>query len=483
MCGNGSSVGCVSDVSREGKAAGPVANGFASVASVLPLRVRRAAVATAIAASSAAWLLRESPSLEFDSSSGLTRLGASIPERRIVTLINFVFWPIRHWLVPLDASAMIKGAQGYVGEELEDLGELFDWEAFNRVVDVLNEKQAPIGRYMARIALQRAIATHLRLTQLLKDNPQILEERIDRPLILTGPARSGTTFFHKALSLAAHHGSNETRYLRLWEVSAGAGPFELDPRRPDRRRFAGVILRSARLFCKRLLSLHEWEDLDDPEEETQWIMSSFSGTSWAFWSENLSDRLNDPTRGALRSRILRVFMQVIQWQEGRQYRWVLKSPEHLHALDSILEELPSAKIVLLTRNPAKQMASVMFFAQALVAGVGMHAGVAETRDNALFIACTAQRKLAEETVRLGRRAILVEGGLGVNGTIEAVERVSSFAELPLDMAEATAAVMTEWSKRQQRRSFTYALHEFGLTSEQLAAEAARCSHLASTATP
>lgn len=442
---------------------------------------RRAAVVAAVTCGSVTWLWQESPSLNLDPRSNRIHLGSIIPERRIFSLLNLVLRPFQSWLVPIDVASLMSAAQSWLGEELHDVGDMFDWKALNKVCVFLEERSSPVNRFFARLVLTRAIATHLRLTQLLKDYPEILQERIDRPLILTGPPRSGTTFFHKSLS-EAHGDASDIRFLRLWEVAAG--PIELNPRYPHRRAYARLQVACARMFFRTfLMHMHEWENLDDAEEESQWLLSSFGGITFAFYDEQFRYTLHDPHSAALRARLLRVFIQVAQWRDGHSYRWVLKSPEYVYMLDNVFEEFPSAKVVLLQRNPQEQLRSTVAFAQAFIATAGLTSGVAECRNNALTIACMGHRRIVDASTRYGHRATVVEGGQGTNGTIDALEHVSAFAGFPLTRSNAAAAVLAQWSRREQRPSFSYDLLQYGLTDEQLAIQAEGCVHPAMASSP
>src|SRR5262249_41365936 len=52
------------------------------------------------------------------------------------------------------------------------------------------------------------------------------------------------------------------------------------------------------------------------------------------------------------------FLRHLQYQDGRQSRWVLKCPEHVFALRSIREVYPDARLIFVHRDPVKVLLSV-----------------------------------------------------------------------------------------------------------------------------
>jgi hypothetical protein len=59
---------------------------------------------------------------------------------------------------------------------------------------------SPLGHAMTRQLLVGLLATRLRLAQLLREHPEIREERIEAPIVILGLPRTGTTHLHNLLS-------------------------------------------------------------------------------------------------------------------------------------------------------------------------------------------------------------------------------------------------------------------------------------------
>ncbi len=98
-------------------------------------------------------------------------------------------------MVPLDADAMLEETRnGLGGGRFGDFGDP-EWERRYRALVQAFEAQplTVVGRLMTRQEILRCLRTRLQLARAWDANPGIASERIEAPIIITGPARSGTT--------------------------------------------------------------------------------------------------------------------------------------------------------------------------------------------------------------------------------------------------------------------------------------------------
>jgi hypothetical protein len=115
---------------------------------------------------------------------------------------------------------------------LEDFGHPHYRPGLLRLLGALEQDAHlhPIGRYMAREIVVNYLVQRLRLVETRKSEPALFETLLRPPLLITGLARSGTTFLHNMLALDPAH-----RALPQWLLYQ---PFP-DPRRthtgPDSR--------------------------------------------------------------------------------------------------------------------------------------------------------------------------------------------------------------------------------------------------------
>ena len=106
-------------------------------------------------------------------------------------------------LVPLDAKELEGSAEASLGAGSSgDFGDPGWRERFRALVDTVDS--APyhaVGRLITRQELLRALRTRLLLARTLTDHPEIPDQQITAPLVVTGPARSGTSILYELLSL------------------------------------------------------------------------------------------------------------------------------------------------------------------------------------------------------------------------------------------------------------------------------------------
>jgi hypothetical protein len=106
-------------------------------------------------------------------------------------------------LVPIEAADLIEQARASTAiADHADLGD-GDWEARLRaLVDAVNRSDLHVvGRLMTREELLRCLRTRFLVGERRRREPSIADEVIEAPVIVTGPARSGTTILFELLGL------------------------------------------------------------------------------------------------------------------------------------------------------------------------------------------------------------------------------------------------------------------------------------------
>jgi hypothetical protein len=212
---------------------------------------------------------------------------------------------------------------------------------------------SPFGRIAVRWDMLRFLSNLLRLREEEKKNPAVLEERIDRPIFVLGLPRSGTTFLH---NLLADDPGNLTP--RCWQTvfpyPIGAQKNGSRDRRPEltARQYSQFLM-----LAPELLSLHPLDAHAAQEciEITGHVFRSlrFDTThyipSFQQWLEDV---------GHLEAyRFHKRFLQHLQHQNGAG-QWILKSPDHIFALEALCEVYPDARFVFVHRDPMKVLPSV-----------------------------------------------------------------------------------------------------------------------------
>jgi hypothetical protein len=204
-----------------------------------------------------------------------------------------------------------------------------------------------------RLHLQELLETRLRLTQAWKGRSEVQEASvIERPIFITGIPRSGSTFLHELLAE-----DPENRAPRVWEVMF---PIPIGKRRPEKAD-PRVQKAKACLWCFRRLA----PGADSVYPIRAWMPHERVAIhSYTLLSEEFVSTCHVPTYEAFLHaadlgptyRWQRRFLQYLQMERPNS-RWVLKSPDHIYCLDTLLNVFPDAAIIQTHRNPAEVVKS------------------------------------------------------------------------------------------------------------------------------
>lgn len=209
------------------------------------------------------------------------------------------------------------------------------------------------GRFYIKQMLVGLLANRAKLTALWERQSEILDGEIAEPLIILGLPRTGTSFLFDLLAEDPSH-----RYLTNWEATVGQVPppgnysWANDPR----RKLGRHLLRFQNYLIPQMKEIHTFH-LDGPEECTSLLMQGFSTLAIAAmfnvpaYAQWLNTADHEPTY-----RHFKKILQTLQWKYPGE-RWLLKSPSHIDAVDSILKVFPDARFVQTHRDPVKAVAS------------------------------------------------------------------------------------------------------------------------------
>ena len=246
-------------------------------------------------------------------------------------------------LVPLEPDALVRAAIDSTGG-LDDFGDFDgDWRArFDHLIEQLEAtgKLHALGRLMTRQELLRGLRTRLLLAKARKEHPAIAKERIEAPIVITGPARSGTSILFELLAL-----DPSARAPRAWEV---LHPLPFDG--------ADAAARQIMAECEQefwadvqpeFASIHELRS-DLPVECVTLTLPSMTGGHWGMIA-NLPGWVADYPASMNYHRAL---LQTLQ-HGGPPRTWVLKTPLYLVFIDLLFDTYPDAWLVHTHRDPLK----------------------------------------------------------------------------------------------------------------------------------
>ena len=257
-------------------------------------------------------------------------------------------------LPSLDVQDLLESASQRA-RELGDLGEPQFLEGLRRLVDSLESegRLTPLGRLIARERILGSIVNRLNYIEDRRLHPEIASERIERPLIVVGMPRTGSTILHDILAQ-----DPDNRAPLTWEVMFPSPPpepesFEDDPRiEACDATFPGVDAQIPAFKAMHPMGARLSQECVSLMADTMCsplFHNQFRVNGYQDWVDREADW----------SRVYEFHerqLQHLQWKVKRD-RWVLKTGAHMWGLEHLLAKYPDARIVFTHRDPVKSMTS------------------------------------------------------------------------------------------------------------------------------
>lgn len=318
------------------------------------------------------------------------------------------------------------------------------------------------GRRATRRRMLGLLINRLRVVEALKKDPAIHTRALKKPLFLTGLPRTGTSALFNLLA-----SDPSARPLLLWEGNH-PDPIEVPPGQEDPRLVAlRDALARAREANPGFAAIHDAQ-ADKPEECVQLLAHSM-----AFVQQGV-EPLFPPYAESFLAQDFRpmyaLYADLLRLLDAQRpgERWILKTPAHLWALDSVLAEFPDATLVVTHRDPRECIPSYCSMVKSLL--------IDSTDVDPLTIGPRVLDNLAESM----RRAMRVRDSADparfvdvayvdfVADPLAAAERIHAQAGLPWD-ARVTDAMKVHIAAHPQNKhgKHEYALAEYGLTEAML----------------
>ncbi len=336
-------------------------------------------------------------------------------------------------LWPLNSKALVSAVQRRTG--LEDFGEPPIEPALSALTASLeNEADLhPLGRFLMRGHLLGILQTRLQLAALWRDQSSVIPP-VQRPVFVTGMPRSGSTFLHELMSQ-----DPKNRSPRVWEVmfplpAPKPGAEQHDPRirRTDFRLwwFRRLVRRADEVYPVRACTPHECVAIH----------------SFSLMSEEFVTTCRIPAyEKFLRSTGLQAayawqkrFLQHLQSRRPAQ-RWILKSPDHLYALEELFSVFPDAVVIQTHRNPLDVLRSSLQLTEALHGLFGRPIPVAQHQDRETrLLAETMERSIRFRDLHpeLAVRFMDVNYPELISDPLAVVRRIYQHMDSPLTAAAA-----------------------------------------------
>ncbi|HXW39386.1 MAG TPA: sulfotransferase, partial [Acidimicrobiales bacterium] len=258
--------------------------------------------------------------------------------------------------VDLDPAGIVAESRRRTG-----LDEIGDRTVFDRLARQCTAVDADtglsgLGRHLVRERLVGLLAARLRYEDYVRRHPEALDVELEPPIVVVGLPRSGTT--HLVNLLAA---DTRLRSMPWWEVVepipvVGDGP-GADGRDP--RYLRSLASYEATRRISPLTSLMHDRPPWSIEEDCE-LMDLDLCSYTLEWHGRVPDWRDHYLRLDQRAHyaFLRRELQVLSHLRGPR-RWVLKTPQHLEQLPSLIDTFPDATIAFTLRDPVAVLQSAI----------------------------------------------------------------------------------------------------------------------------
>ncbi|MCV7409441.1 sulfotransferase [Mycobacterium florentinum] len=200
-----------------------------------------------------------------------------------------------------------------------------------------------------------ALGRRLQVHGYIQEHPAVLDAPVERPLIVLGMPRTGTTVISYLLDQDPGR-----RSLLHWQCVDPIPPAPTETLRTDPRCLA--LLEEQRkileMVTKAKVALPHWEDADGPTEDMFIHNQDFKGLSWDSFlsSTRYSEWLFDETDMTTTYEYQKRYLQVLQ--STAPGAWSLKMPSHSVHIEALLKVFPDARLVWAHRDPYKATGSL-----------------------------------------------------------------------------------------------------------------------------
>ena len=312
-----------------------------------------------------------------------------------------------------------------------------------------------------------ALINRLRHKNLIKMNPEILDETVDIKAVLTGLPRTGSTMLHRMLASAP-----ELTAIKWYEAQNYTPLENEDYNDPSPRKdIAKDILKFMLKKIPELMSIHPM-DIEQADEEVIILGQLFSSSMLesTYFVPNYANWLTKQNPGKSYSDLIEI-LQSLQWQDSsrKNKSWILKTPGHLMSLGAVIKYFPMAKIIMTHRDPVSTVPSYC----------SMESALYKMNTNAISDFEIGNYWLDRLSEWLNnfievRNSIPDDRFIDINYSdlVEAPEKIGAQVLKSIHVNDdiLTKEMMENWinaNKRENRQKHNYKLSDYGLTNESI----------------
>lgn len=253
-------------------------------------------------------------------------------------------------IIELNSQKLIKTAIDIV--KLDDFYD-DNWRSIfqDRVRELESKNLHLTGRLYYKTFFLNALRNRLLMADKLKDSPEILDEKIDNPVIITGLPRTGTTYLFELLSQDKRfHSPIAKEALCPVEPASSMVKGGID------RKTIVQTLQSVFLNHSQLKAMH-YIQFNRPVECYSIMDAVLNYHVPDVKSDNYDEWLDtiDAENNYKWHKLILSFLQL----KKPKKRWILKCPYHMNHLEYVFKNYPDAQVIHTHRNPVDSVTSLL----------------------------------------------------------------------------------------------------------------------------
>ena len=366
-------------------------------------------------------------------------------------------------MIPIEAERVMKLAERTTG--LGDWGDGGFRQRLDATVAGLNEARLnTTGLLGARYVLNWHLGNRLRIIDFAKRHPELDEVDIERPVVITGFFRTGTTFLHNVLAADPNN-----RVAKAWELSYPLGRLG-DPLgdvawRRAQAKFTFGFNQAAipDQGVAHHVTADSYEECFFLLENDMAVLTFWVGfAAFEYANAMLDWDMKEPYE------FHKLQLKILNAQRSAK-RWVLKCPWHIWNMDALMAVYPDAQIIFTHRDIAKALASHCSLSAKMGSKLKRSLDLDELGrfwlDYAkigLDRAMEARKTIPESQLYDVRLRDMMASPMTVLEDI--------YSHFDLEFTEETARALEERIAEKptsQEGEHEYSIEEFGLTNEQV----------------
>ena len=366
-------------------------------------------------------------------------------------------------MIPIDSERVMKMAQRTTG--LDDWGNGGFRARLDAAVDGLNEAELnTTGLFGARYVLNWHLGNRLRIVDFAKRHPELDDVDIERPVVITGFFRTGTTFLHNVLAADPNN-----RVARAWELAYPVGRLG-DPLgdvtwRRAQAKFTFGFNQAAipdQGVAHNVTADSYEEDFFLLENDMAVLTFWIGFAAYGYAREMLNWDMLEPYR------FHKLQLKILNAQQSAK-RWVLKCPWHIWNMDALMAVYPDAQIIFTHRDISKALASHCSLSARMASKLKRSLDVKELGEFwldytriGLERAMESRKNIPESQLYDVRLRDLMANPMTVLQDI--------YAHFDLEFNEEIAGLLEERigeKPTSQEGEHEYAIEDFGLTDERV----------------